>query len=280
VRRTCFEAAFRELLTLTLREAPSCKAKVKEMALTVGELTKLTGVTVRTLHHYDELGLVSPSQRTRAGYRLYSDSDVLRLHQVLLFRELGLPLEEIACALDDVESQEELLREHRGVLLVRRARLDEMLTALDARLSAFEKGSTMSTEEMKALFDGFDPTEYDEEVQQRWGQSEAFKESARRTKRYGKDEWDQYKREARSLADRIVACMHAGVAPDDDALQRLVEEHRMLIDRWFYPCSVAHHRRLATLYVSDPRFSANLDQTAPGYAHYLSEAIASSRELP
>src|SRR6478609_8504232 len=101
------------------------------MAYTVGELAKLTGVTVRALHHYDEIGLVRPSQRTSAGHRLYDERDVLRLQQVLLFRELGLPLDEIAAAIDATESREELLRQHKGVLLAKRARLDAMLAALD-----------------------------------------------------------------------------------------------------------------------------------------------------
>jgi MerR family transcriptional regulator, thiopeptide resistance regulator len=246
------------------------------MAFTVGELARLTGVTVRALHHYDELGLVRPSQRTAAGYRLYGDADVLRLHQVLLFRELGLPLEEIAAAIDEAGSQEELLRRHRDVLVTKRARLDAMLAALDARLATFEKGTTMSPEEVKSLFDGFDPSQYEEEVKQRWGHTDAYKESARRTKRYGKEDWDRYKREAQAIGERIVERMRAGAPPTDAALQAAVEDHRMLIDRWFYPCSVEMHKQLGALYVNDPRFTANLDNIAPGYARYLSEAISAS----
>jgi len=255
------------------------------MAFTVGELARLTGVTVRALHHYDEIGLVRPSQRTAAGYRLYGDADVLRLHQVLLFRELGLPLEEIAAAIDEAEGQEDLLRRHREVLVTRRARLDAMLAALDARLTAFEKGTTMRPDEMrpdevKALFDGFDPAEHEEEARQRWGDTDAYKESARRTKQYGKADWDRYKREAQAITERIAERMRAGAPPTDAAVQAAVEEHRLLIDRWFYPCSVAMHRSLGAMYVSDPRFTANLDKVAPGYARFLSDAIAASPDQP
>jgi DNA-binding transcriptional MerR regulator len=250
------------------------------MAFTVGELARLTGVTVRALHHYDEIGLVRPSQRTAAGYRLYGDADVLRLHQVLLFRELGLPLEEIADAIDEAEGQEDLLRRHREVLVTRRARLDAMLAALDARLSAFERGATMRPEEVKTLFEGFDPSEHEEEAKQRWGHTEAYRESARRTKQYGKADWDRYKQEAQVIAERIVLCMRAGAPPSDAEVQAAVEEHRLLIDRWFYPCSVEMHRNLGALYVSDPRFTANLDKIAPGYARFLSDAIAASPDRP
>lgn len=250
------------------------------MAFTVGELAKLTGVTVRALHHYDEVGLVRPSQRTAAGYRLYADADVLRLHQVLLFRELGLPLEEIAAAIDEAGGQEELLRRHREVLVTKRARLDAMLSALDARLAALEKGPEMSPEEVKTLFDGFDPAQYEEEVKERWGETEAYKESARRTKQYGKADWDRYKAEAQAIDERIALRMRAGAPPEDGALQAAVEEHRLLIDRWFYPCSIEMHKQLGALYVSDARFTANLDRIAPGYARYLSEAIAASGARP
>ena len=249
------------------------------MAFTVGELARLTGVTVRALHHYDELGLVRPSQRTASGYRLYSDADVLRLHQVLLLREVGLPLDEIAGALAEAGSQAELLRRHRELLLARRARLDAMLLTLDARLAAFEKGSPMSSTEVKSLFDGFDPAQHEAEVQERWGDTEAYRESARRTKRYGKEEWAQYQREDAAISARIVERMRAGAPVEDPAVQAAVEDHRLLIDRWFYPCSVEMHCQLGILYVSDPRFTANLDKIAPGYARYLSEAISSSRAI-
>jgi DNA-binding transcriptional MerR regulator len=202
---------------------------------------------------------------------------------VLLFRELGLPLSEIAAAIAEAggqDAQEELLRRHREVLVTRRARLDAMLAALDARLAAFEKGRTMSPEEVKTLFDGFDPAQHEEEARQRWGDGAAYQESARRTKRYGKAEWDQYRREAQAIAERVAARMRAGAPPTDEALQAAVEDHRLLIDRWFYPCSVEMHQHLGALYVNDPRFTANLDRIAPGYARYLSGAIAASRARP
>lgn len=246
------------------------------MPFTVGELSRLTGVTVRALHHYDELGLVCASQRTPAGYRLYGEADVLRLHQVLLFRELGLPLHEIAAAIDEAGDPAELLRRHRAVLVTKRARLDAMLAAVDARLDAFEKGSAMTPEDVKTLFDGFDPAEYEDEVRERWGDTEAYRESARRTKQYGKADWDRYKREAEAVGTRLVALMRAGAPAGDAAVQAAVEDHRLLIDRWFYPCSIEMHKGLGAMYVTDARFTANLDKLAPGYARYLSEAIAAS----
>src|SRR5579859_2858192 len=157
------------------------------MAFTVGELAKLTGVTVRALHHYDEIGLVRPSARSDAGYRLYDDGDVLRLQQVLVFRELGMALEAIAHAIDDAPDRDELLVRHRAELVTRRARLDAMIAALDAALG--RHAEMMTEDDVKKLFDGFDPSAYEAEAEARWGQTGAYRESARRTKGYTKDDW-------------------------------------------------------------------------------------------
>ncbi len=245
------------------------------MPFTVGELSRLTGVTVRALHHYDEIGLVRPSQRTAAGYRLYDDADVLRLQQVLVFRELGIPLDEIAAALDGAD-REALLRKHRSLLAARRDRLDAMLAAVDAALG-FVKGQTaVKPEDVKSLFDGFDPAKYEDEAREKWGHTDAYKESARRTKQYGKPEWEMIRREADAIYARLVELMRTGAAPGDAAVQREVEAHRAHIDRWFYPCSKEMHHGLGEMYIADPRFTANLDKYAAGFARYLRDAIAAS----
>lgn len=246
------------------------------MAFTVGELARLTGITVRALHHYDEIGLVVPSQRTAAGYRLYDDHDVIRLQQVLLFRELGLPLDEIAFAIDEAGTRDELLRKHREVLVAKRSRLDAMLAALDSALGALEKGRVMQPDDVKQMFEGFDPSQYEEEVKERWGDTDAYKESMRRTKKYGKAEWDQIQGDWSTIYSEMADLMRAGTAVTDPAVQALVERHRAHIDRWFYPCSVEMHKGLGAMYVQDPRFKANLDKVAAGFAQYLSDAIAAS----
>jgi DNA-binding transcriptional MerR regulator len=246
------------------------------MAFTVGELARLTGVTVRALHHYDELGLLRPSQRSDAGYRLYDDHDVLRLQQILLFRELGLPLDEIATAITQAASQRDLLRRHRDALVDKRARLDAMLAAVDATLDRLEKGTTMSEEDVQKSFGGFDPAQYEDEARARWGDSAASKESARRTKRYGAAEWQAIRDEAAAIYARIVALLRAGAAPGDAAVQAAVADHRAHITRWFYACTPAIHHGLGEMYVADPRFAANLDAHGAGLAQFLCDAIAAS----
>jgi DNA-binding transcriptional MerR regulator len=252
----------------------SCEAI---MAFTVGELAKLTGVTVRTLHHYDEIGLVRPSARSAAGYRLYDDGDVLRLQQVLLHRELGLPLEQIAAVLDAPGfARAEALRAQRAALADKRERIDAMIVAVDAALRLEEGRSEMQATDVKTMFDGFDHAQYEEEARQKWGETDAYKESARRTKQYGKAEWEQIRGEAEAIYARLAELMREGAAPDDARCKGVVEAHRAHIDRWFYPCSKEMQVNLAEMYVSDPRFTANLDKVADGFARFLRDAIVAS----
>lgn len=248
------------------------------MAFTVGELSRLTGVTVRALHHYDEIGLVRPSQRTAAGYRLYDGHDALRLQQVLVLREFGMALDEIGAAIDAATDRAALLRRHRAALAERRARVDAMLASVDAALEVLEKANvtTMQPDDWKTLFDGFDPTAYEEEARQRWGHTDAYQESARRTRDYGKPEWEAIRAEAGAIYARLRDLMQQGAAGADPAVQRAVEDHRLHLDRWFYPCSREMHANLGEMYVADPRFTANLDKVAPGFARYLRDAIAAA----
>jgi MerR family transcriptional regulator, thiopeptide resistance regulator len=247
------------------------------MAFTVGELSRLTGVTVRALHHYDEIGLVRPSQRSAAGYRLYSDEDVLRLQQVLVLRELGVPLDDIAGALDDATDRAAPLRRHRQALLEKRGQIDQMVTAVDVALRALEEGTQkMRPEDFKQLFDGFNPEDHEEEARQRWGNTEAYKESTRRAQQYGMPEWEAIKRESEEIYARLRALMEQGAAASDPAVQAAVEDHRRHIARWFYPCSKEAHHGLGEMYIADPRFTATYEKVAPGFARFLRDAIAAS----
>ena len=243
------------------------------MAFTVGELAKLTGITVRTLHHYDQIGLVQPSDRSDAGYRLYGQADVLRLQQVLLYRELGLPLDQIAGVLE-ARTPKAALAKHRETLVAKRTQLDAMLAALDAAL-AIEEGRQMKPEDVKTMFEGFDPEKYADEARAKWGATDSYKESARRTKSYGKAEWDAIKSEADSIYRRFAELMQEGAAPGDARVRGVVEAHRAHIDRWFYPCSVEMQQGLAAMYVADPRFTENIDKYGSGLSQFIHAAVMS-----
>ncbi|MGY1689000.1 MerR family transcriptional regulator [Geodermatophilus sp. SYSU D01105] len=242
--------------------------------MNVGEVAALAGVTVRTLHHYDRIGLVSPSGRTSAGYRQYSPADLDRLHQVLLYRELGFPLEQVATLLDDpsADPTEHLRRQHR-LLLDRLERTRAMVAAVEKEMEARAMGIDLTAQERFEVFGEHDPAQYEAEVQERWGETEAYAESQRRTRGYGKEDWLRVKAEQEDIGNRFVAAMRSGVAPDSTEAMDVAEAHRQSISRNFYECSPELHACLGRMYVEDERFTATYEAMAPGLARYVSTAV-------
>lgn len=152
---------------------------------TVSQVARLAHVTVRTLHHYDEIGLLIPSQRSAAGYRLYTDEDVARLHQILLFRELGFGLDAIGQVLDEpLVERRTALREQRDRLVLQKQRTDAVIRAVDQALAALEGETPMPTDKMFEGFDQFEHAQYADEARERWGHTDAYQESERRTRAY------------------------------------------------------------------------------------------------
>lgn len=244
------------------------------MAHTVGQVAKMAGVTVRTLHHYDEIGLLSPGGRSSTGYRRYDDADLERLQHIRYYRELGFPLEEIAAILDDPASDPAThLRRQHELLTVRVRRLQEMVTAIEFAMEASKLNIPLTPQERFEVFGGFDPDAHAEEAEQRWGSTEAYRESNRRVSRYSKEDWLRNKEENADWARRFVEVIASGAAADSPAAMDLAEEHRQLISRWFYECSYEIHTGLADMYVADERFTAYFEKIRPGSAAYLSEAI-------
>jgi DNA-binding transcriptional MerR regulator len=252
--------------------------EVSAMPWTVGDAAQLAKVSVRTLHHYDQIGLLEPTGRSEAGYRLYEQPDLERLHQILLFRELGFSLDEIrSIMLDPTYDHADALRAQRTLLAEKARRTKAMLTAIDAALAATEKGTTMTDNERAEmfgeLFDGFNPDEYEVEVQERWGDTDAYKQSAERTKRYGRAEWAQIKAEMDENTAALVALMDAGVPSDSSEAIALAEAKRAHISKWFYDCPIEFYGNMAAIWVNDPRFTKNIDKAKPGLAAYSYAAV-------
>jgi MerR family transcriptional regulator, thiopeptide resistance regulator len=241
---------------------------------TVGRVAEIAGVTVRTLHHYDEIGLLTPGDRSSAGYRRYDDADLERLQQILLYRELGFTLEEIGAILDDpdVEARTHLRRQH-GLLRERIARLQEMVAAVEYMLEAHKVGMNLTPEEKFEVFGDFDPDAYAEEVEERWGDTDAYAESSRRTARYSKDDWLRIQQESGDLMARWLAAFDAGVPAESQQAMDLAEEHRQQITKHFYECTFEIHVGLAEMYIADPRFTKFYDDQRPDLAQYVHDAV-------
>lgn len=241
---------------------------------TVGEVAELTGVTVRALHHYDEIGVLTPSGRTRAGYRLYSDADVVRLHAITNWRDMGFALAEIAALLDDSDTDlGTALEKQRERLLDRADRLAEMIEALDRAIKDHERGSDMPDERVREIFGGFDPSEHEDEAADRWGETEAYAEAGRRTSAYTADDWARYRRETDENVRHFARLMQEGSQPGSSETAAAARRHGELIHEWFYPITPEIHVGLADSYVADPRFAANYERHAPGLARYVRDAI-------
>src|SRR4051794_39234194 len=242
--------------------------------MSVGDTAALAGVTVRTLHHYDRIGLLSPSERTAAGYRRYTPADLDRLHQVLVYRELGFPLEEVATLLDDPDADPEahLRRQHR-LLRERIERTQAMVAAVEKEMEARSMGISLTPEEKFELFGEGYSEDYEREAEERWGDTEAWTQSQRRTRAYSKEDWARIKAEADDVTQRLATALQAGVPADSEQAMDLAEEHRQHITRWFYDCPPEMHAGLGRMYVEDERFTATYEQVAPGLAQYVSTAV-------
>jgi DNA-binding transcriptional MerR regulator len=231
-------------------------------------------VSVRTLHHYHQIGLLEPSGQTPSGYRRYADEDLDRLQRVLFYRELGFPLDEIMTVLADpaTDPLAHLRRQH-GLLTQRVQRLQAMVTAVERAMEAVKMGINLTPEERFEVFGEHDPAQYAEEVEQRWGDTEAYRQSQQRASRYTKDDWVRIKEAGADLNRRLAEAMTGGVPADSEQAMDLAEEHRRSINDTFYDCGYEMHRGLAAMYLADPRFTQNYENLAPGLAQYLHDAI-------
>jgi hypothetical protein len=144
--------------------------------------------------------------------------------------------------------------------------------AVDAALESLERGTAMSKEEMFEVFGDFEPSKYEDEVQQRWGDTDAYRESKKRTARYQKQDWQKIKAEGDAITQKLAALLGAGVKASDARAMDVAEEHRLYISRWFYPCPPEMHRGLGEMYVADSRFTEKLDKVKPGLATYWRDA--------
>jgi MerR family transcriptional regulator, thiopeptide resistance regulator len=178
---------------------------------TVGEVARLARISVRTLHHYDGIGLLAPSARSAGGYRLYSETDLDRLRRVLFYRELEFGLDQIAEILADAATgtDDHLRRQHR-LLRERRARDEALLRAIEKEMEARAMGISLTPEEQFEIFGTDKLGEVTEEARRRWGNTAAWRESQRRSAAYAKDDWIAIKAEADASINGFAEAIQSG----------------------------------------------------------------------
>ncbi|WP_406104981.1 MerR family transcriptional regulator [Streptomyces sp. NBC_01003] len=244
------------------------------MSYSVGQVAGFAGVTVRTLHHYDEIGLLAPVGRSHAGHRRYSDADLDRLQQILFYRELGFPLDEVAALLDDPKADPRAhLRRQHELLTARIEKLQKMAEAVEHAMEARKMGINLTPEEKFEVFGDKDPERYAQEAEERWGGTDTYAESQRRAARYTKDDWKRMQAEVADWGERYDALMAAGEPATGERAMDMAEEHRQHITKWFYECSFEIHCGLGEMYVADERFKEFYESMRPGLAEHLRDAI-------
>jgi DNA-binding transcriptional MerR regulator len=247
--------------------------KIGEGTWSVGEVARLAGVSVRTLHHYDRIGLLPPSVRTEAGYRGYESGDIARLQRVLAYRELGFALEDIRSLLDSGDDAVERLRRRHGQVLERMERLAQIAAVLEKTMEAETMGIRLTPQEMLEVFGDENPAQYADEAQERWGDTDAYRQSQSRTAGYGKDDWARIRAAQEAIGERIAVVYSSGAAPESVEAMDAVEEHRQFIDQHFYAVSPEMHVALGEMYLADPRFTEYYERIRPGLAQFVHDAI-------
>lgn len=248
------------------------------MSYTINKIAQIAGVTLRTLRYYDKIGLLAPSARSVAGYRLYSDEDVEKLQQILFFRELDFSLSRIRQIISNPDFDRRKALTAQVEFLEKRAKRYTMLSELArTTLQNLEGGIKMDNSELFKAFDYDkmmeDQKQYEDEVKERWGDSEAYKISASRTSGYTKKDWEKINAAGEENIRELIACFNEKTAYDDPRMIKVCDNARRHISTYFYPCSLEMFSGLGSMYVADERFTAHYDKFAPGLAAYYNEAI-------
>ncbi|MBE6051540.1 MAG: MerR family transcriptional regulator [Clostridium sp.] len=244
------------------------------MFFKIKELADIVGISVRTLHYYDKINLLKPNAIKDNGYRLYNESDLERLQQILFFKELDFTLQEIKEILDNPNfNREEALNIHKKLLTEKVNRLQKIINNVDKTLKEMRGEIKMSNKEK---FDGFDMSEidkYKEEVKRKYKDTDAYKENEEKTSKYTKDDWNRINEGMNAIFKKLAGLMDK--SPEDKEVQVVVEEWRNYITKNFYNCTIDIFRGLGQMYVADERFKNNIDKINSGLAEFLSEAIKS-----
>ncbi len=239
----------------------------------MGRVAELLGVSVRTLHHWEALGLVAAA-RTTGGYRTYGPGEVARLQRVVRYRELGVPLAAVAGLLDEGSPSDglEALRRQRAELLDRLDRTRDTLAAVDRLIEATERGTTLTAQEQAELFGAdWDPS-WPGQAREEWGDSPQWRQHAERAADRSTTDWAALAARIETLEADLAAAFRAGTAPGSERAAELAERHRASVAEHF-DCTYAMHVCLARSYVDDPRFREHYDRREPGLAQWLRAVV-------
>lgn len=245
------------------------------MSWSTAEIVRISGVTSRTLRHYDAVGLLRPARTGPGGQRCYGRAELLRLQRILLLRELGLGLAAIGQIVNDGRDPVEQLRRHHRRLLAERDRLDRLATTVAGTISELEGGEEMSEEQ---IFAGFDPrrqARYEAELVEQYGDCAGahIAQSKQRTADLTPADGDRIQRQWRELLTSLAELLSAGAAVDDPAVQETIAGHHRWLEQFWTPQRESY-TGLGEMYAANPEFRQQLDAVHPALAEFLRDAMA------
>lgn len=241
------------------------------MVYTINQLATLAGVSVRTLHHYDAIGLLKPSHLLANGYRQYEETELLQLQQILFFRELEFSLDDIKRIIQaPTYSAIAALREQKKMLKLKQQRFDNLIKSIDKTITTMSKQQPIEAEELYDVLKDDDVKQYQAEVKERWGNTDAYKQSQQRVSKMTKRQMEKLKADGKKQMQALADAMPKGITHPD--VQELIKQSHAGVN-FFYDCSLEMFRNLGKMYVEDPRFTATYDAYAPGLAQFVHEAI-------
>jgi MerR family transcriptional regulator, thiopeptide resistance regulator len=241
------------------------------MSYTIKQLSKLAGISVRTLHYYDEVGLLRPARRQKNDYRQYEEPELLKLQQILFFRELDFPILEIKriMSLPDFDMVK-ALRQQKKFIELKQKRLIGLTRTIDQTIKKINIQITMEDKDLYVSLSKEEMDQYAKEAKERWGNTDAYKQSQEQVKKMTKVDFARIQKEGDDLMREIVLNMSKG--PESKEVQALIERHYNNL-RTFYEPNLEMYRGLAEMYVADPRFTAYYEKYVKGLVQFMRDAM-------
>ncbi|CAN5161278.1 MerR family transcriptional regulator [soil metagenome] len=243
------------------------------MEYTVNELAMAAGISVRTLHYYDEIGLLKPSFVRENGYRVYAQKELLLLQQILFFRELEFPLDEITKIVNEPGFDSlQALTDQKKMLELKKERVEALLKTIEKTIMNVKGGETMSVTDMYGNFTKKQMEEYQKEAKERWGHTDAWKQSQERTKNWTKEDYTRIQEAGIVWTKKLAQMREQGLTPDSDEIQAMIAEHYNGL-RTFYEPNYEMYKGLGQMYDDDPRFTMYYDKHGDGLAEFMRDAM-------
>ncbi|MFC6354490.1 MerR family transcriptional regulator [Rothia nasimurium] len=246
--------------------------KDQDTLYTVGEVAQALGVTVRTLHHWESLGLIAPAERTWSNYRLYTPDDIATLQRILIYRATGMKLTDIKEALASSSTSLEHLRRQRQALMEQQQQLSAMVTAIDTLMENEMTNKKLTLTEIGEVLGDANFADYQAEAEERYAGTDDWAISQQRTASWSQADWAGYKNRAAELDGKLADAARRNLPTDGTEASELVHAHRQLLSE-FFPVTPAKHYLISRGYVTDERFTSYYESQQPGLARWLADAI-------